>query len=467
MSSRLPPQEPARPRRRADRPTAPAAARASLRATGRALGLLATEPRRRRAQRQARVALGRVVADHLAGQPAPPLLATPLAAHRAAQLRLASTDAPPRPAATGWRPGAGPSPGGGSGTGGGSGAEPLGGGAVAESQAPPAQTRVASRASRSAGRHRDLAAELERLLLIVIQFLPRLAAKVRLRMADERLGAWATGLSDPQDPVVAAARERAAEAQRATAAARAAASANWRQAGDAASLAARLVSEAAADVIGWSAHGIRSGWNMLVAWLVSVAVAARHRLRHGSAAAGRHVRAGSSATREGLRAGTTATREGLRAGTAATREGLKAGSAAAGRGVRGAGSGIVGAAGGLASRIDALADRGRPRPNGSGTAAPPVGLTGTRPAGPAAPPPGTAAPPAGGPGDLPSAVIQEANGGRNGHPDGTGGGRLVLDPGDPIEAWWLPSSMEERAEEPPRPATGRRARGRGRDRDGP
>ena len=98
MSSRQPPQEPARPRRRADRPTAPAAARASVRAPpGRAIGLLVTEPRRRRAQRRARIALGRAVAAHLAGQPAPPLLATPLAAHRAAQLRLASTDPPPRP----------------------------------------------------------------------------------------------------------------------------------------------------------------------------------------------------------------------------------------------------------------------------------------------------------------------------------------------------------------------------------
>ena len=108
MSSRLPPQEPARPGRRAERPTAPAAARASLRAAGRALGLVASEPRRRRAQRQARVALGRAVADHLAGQPAPPLLASPLAAHRAAQLRLASTDAPPRPDPR-PAPGAGPS----------------------------------------------------------------------------------------------------------------------------------------------------------------------------------------------------------------------------------------------------------------------------------------------------------------------------------------------------------------------
>ena len=91
------PEEPGRSRRRADRPTAPGAARASVRAAGRALGLLATEPRRRRAQRRARVALGRAVAAHLAGQAAPPLLATPMAAHRAAQLRLASTDPPPRP----------------------------------------------------------------------------------------------------------------------------------------------------------------------------------------------------------------------------------------------------------------------------------------------------------------------------------------------------------------------------------
>ena len=106
MSRRQPPQEPARPRRRADdRPTAPAAARASVSAAGRALGLLVTEPRRRRAQRRARVALGRAVAAHLSGKPAPPLLATPLAAHRAAQLRLASTDPPPRP--TPAAPGAG------------------------------------------------------------------------------------------------------------------------------------------------------------------------------------------------------------------------------------------------------------------------------------------------------------------------------------------------------------------------
>jgi len=352
MSSRQPPQEPARPRRRADRPTAPAAAAAAVRAAGRAIGLWATEPRRRRAQRQARVALGRAVADHLAGQPAPPQLSTPLAAHRAAQLRLASTDIPPRPESSGGgqAPGGGQAWGGGQAPDGGPATQPSGRGAVAESQSPTVPAPVASRASRSAGRHRDLASEIERLLLIVVQFLPRLAARIRLRAADERLGAWTTGLSDPQDPVVAAARERAAEAQRASASARAAASANWRQAGDAARLAVRLVSVAVADLIGWAGHGIRSGSSMLVAWLVSVAVAARRRLRHGSAAAGRHVRAGSSATREGLRAGSTATRESLRAGStatreslragsAATRQGLRTGSAAAGRGVRGAGSG--------------------------------------------------------------------------------------------------------------------------------
>ncbi|MET0833736.1 MAG: hypothetical protein ABWZ62_07140, partial [Actinomycetota bacterium] len=53
------PEEPGRSRRRADRPTAPGAARASVGAAGRALRLLATEPRRRRAQRRARVVLGR------------------------------------------------------------------------------------------------------------------------------------------------------------------------------------------------------------------------------------------------------------------------------------------------------------------------------------------------------------------------------------------------------------------------
>ena len=191
MSSRLPPQEPARPRRRADRPTAPAAAAAAVRAAGRAMGLWASEPRRRRAQRRARIALGQAVADHLTGGPAPPMLAMPLADHRAAQLRLASTDAPPRPDPR-PAPGAGPS------LGGGSEAQPPGGGPVAEAQAPPARTRVASRASRSAGRRHDLAAELRRLLLIVVHFLPRLAARMRLRAADERLAGAAPAFGHEQ-----------------------------------------------------------------------------------------------------------------------------------------------------------------------------------------------------------------------------------------------------------------------------
>ena len=285
------PQEPGRARRRADRPTAPGAARASVRAAGRALRLMATEPRRRRTQRRARVALGRAVAAHLANQPAPPLWPRPWPP----TARPSSASPPPthRPAPTPPAPGGGPTPVGDS-TGG------------SRGEAPRAQ--VASRASRSAGR-RDLAAELERLLLIVVQFLPRLAARIRLRVADERLGAWATGMSDPQDPVVAKARAQAAEAQRAAVSARVAASANWRQAVDAARLAVRLVSEAVVDFTFWVGNGIRSGWSMLAAWLISVGVAARRRVRHGSAVAGRHVRASSAATGKSLRTGTAAPRE--------------------------------------------------------------------------------------------------------------------------------------------------------------
>ena len=280
------PQEPGRSRRRADRPTAPAAARASVRATGRAIGLLATEPRRRRAQRRARVALGRAVAATWpAGRPRrswptrwPPTARPSSASPPPTRHPVPVPSRPPGPDRSARRG--------------------RGGGRVQGARA-----RVASRASRSAGRHRDLAAELECLLLIVVQFLPRLAARVRLRVADERLGAWATGLSDLQDPTVAAARERAAEAQRAAASARVAASANWRQAADAARLAVRLVSEAVADLIFWVGHGIRSGSSMVFAWLVSLGVAGRRRVRHGSVTAGRHVRAGSTATRDSLRVG--------------------------------------------------------------------------------------------------------------------------------------------------------------------
>ena len=219
---------------------------------------------------------------------------------------------------------------------------------------------------------------------------------------------------------------------------------------DAARLAVRLAFEAVADLIGWAAHGIRSGSSMFVAWLISLAVAGRHRLRHGSATAGRHVRAGSAATRDGLRASSAATRDGLRASTTATREGLRSSTTAAGRGVRGAGAGIAGAAGGLASRIDALAERGR-----AGRAGRAGGVGSERPAGGPA-------------GDQ--AATQEFDVAGNGHADGAGGGRLVLDPGDPVEAWWLPSSMVDQVqpvEEAPAPVAGRRARaGGGRARAG-
>ena len=401
MSSHLPPKEPASPRRRADRPTAPAAARASVRAAGRALGLQATEPRRRRAQGQARVVLGRAVAGHLAGQPAPSFLAPPLAAHRAAQLRLASTEPPPRPGPRPTPPEEPTArPGRASRT-----------GAAAESPAPRARgsagarAAVASRAARSARRDRDLAAELERLLLIVVQLLPRLAARRRLRAAEERLGAWATGLVDPQDPAVAAALGRAAEAQQAAWSARAAAAANRRQAVDAARLAVHLVAEAVADVAAWAGHGIRSGSSMLVAWLVSLAVAGRRRLAHGSTA---------------------------------TRHGLRAGSAAAGRGVRGAGAGLAGAGGLVASRIDATVARRRTGGSGDTGAAPAVtqegdGARNGRPDGSA-----RAAEPR-----------PEVPAGRS---------RLVRDQGDPTEAWWLPSNLVEPAEEEPPPVSGRRAR---------
>jgi penicillin-binding protein 1A len=455
-------------------------------AAGRAIGLVATEPQRRRAQRRARVALGRAVAANLAGQPAPPLLAQPLAAHRAAQLRLASTDPPPRPGVRtgagagelrlGPRPGAGHAP---SGSGPAQGLEdaaarPSGTGAVAESKAPRDRAGVASRATRSDRRHRDLAAELERLLLIVVQFLPRLAARIRLRAADERLGAWATGLNDPQDPVVAAAREQAAEAHRAATSARMAAAANWHQAVDAARLAVRLVAEAVADVLFWAGQGIRSGSSMLVAWLASLTVAGRHRMRHGSAAAGRHVRAGSAATRDSLKAGSAATREGFRAGSAAAGRGMRG----AGRGVRGAGAGLAGAAGGLASRIDALTERGRASRTGNGASA--RLDTPTSPGGNGASArldtttgrAGNGASarldvPAEGrvldvttPNGDPAATmpgIEPLDGTGNGHPEGPGrDGRLGLDPVDPVEAWWLPSSLADRVEEP-QPVAGHRA----------
>jgi penicillin-binding protein 1A len=62
------------------------------------------------------------------------------------------------------------------------------------------------------------------------------------------------------------------------------------------------------------------------------------------------------------------------------------------------------------------------------------------------------------------AATQELDVARNGHADGAGRGRLVMDPGDPVEAWWLPSSMADQVEpveEAPAPVAGRRARAGG------
>src|ERR687885_53509 len=51
------------------------------------------------------------------------------------------------------------------------------------------------------------------------------------------------------------------------------------------------------------------------------------------------------------------------------------------------------------------------------------------------------------PGEVPAAA-QEGDGARNGHPDPAGRDRLAPDPADPVEAWWLPSSITDRLEEP-------------------
>jgi penicillin-binding protein 1A len=235
---------------------------------------------------------------------------------------------------------------------------------------------------------------------------------MRLRAAEERLGAWATGLADPQDPAVATALERATEAQRAAGSARAAAAANRRQAVDAARLAVRLVAEVVADVAAWAGHGIRSGSGMLLAWLVSLAVGGWRRLAHGF----------------------TATRHGLRAGSAA------------GRAVRGAGAGLAGAGGLVAARIDAAVARRRTGGNGAGAAVPAV--TQER--------------------DGARNGHQDGSGRaaepRPGVPAGRSG--PVRDQGDPTEAWWLPSNLVEPAEQEPPPVSGRRARAASRRRAG-
>jgi len=365
MSGSPPPPEPGRARRRTDRPTAAKAARASIRAAGRGIVLLAGEPGRRWRRHQARVALGAAVAARLAGQPAPSFLASPLAAHRAAELRLASTEVAPR----GRRA---------------SGAAPADG----------------SRASRSARHDRDVVAEAERLLLVVVQLLPRLSALLRLRVADARLGAWAAVLVDLPDPAVAEARERLAAAQLHAAEGSAAIAASRHEALTAARTAASLTGEALADVARWLGSGLRAGAGTLWAWLVSLAVAGRRGVR------------------------------GAVAGLAA----FLAGVAAA----------VLAAANGLAAGIDGLVARGRSRSRrGHGrrraAAEPPWG----------SPDPGdasTGAPPWGSP---------DPSGAHNGRVEGAAAapqhrGAPVGrddDQGEATEPWWLPSHLGDPAAE--------------------
>ncbi len=370
MSGSLTPPQPGRARRRADRPTAARAARASVRAAGRGLALLAGEPGRRWRRHQARVALGAAVAGRPAGHPAPTFLASPLAAHRAAQLRLASTEVPSRNRrASGASPGDGP------------------------------------RANRSARHDRDVAAEAERLLLIVIQFLPRLAALARLRAADARLGAWAAGLVDLPDPAVVEARERLAAAQLHAAEAGAAMTASRREALAAAGTAVTLTGEALADVAGWLGRGLRGGASMLWAWLVSVAVAGRRAAR------------------------------GAVAGLAA----FLAGAAAA---VLAAGNGAAAWIDGRVARHRARSHRPHPRRR---THTDPRREEASRPTG--APlrgspdPPGrpTAAPPQGSP--DPSGAPPA--GARNGRVEGAGVPVGGDDQGEATEPWWLPSHLDD------------------------
>jgi penicillin-binding protein 1A len=259
MSSSLRSPQPSRARRRADRPTAAGAARASVRAAGRGVALLAGDPGRRWRRHQARVDLGAAVAGRLAGQPAPAFLAVPLAAHRAAQLRLASTNVPSR-----------------------NGRPPAPGAAPADG----------ARAGRSARHDRDAVAEVERLLLLAVQFLPRLAALLRLRVADARLGAWAVGMVDLPDPAVAAARERLVAAQARAAEAGAAMTASRREALASAGTAAALTGGALADAAGWLGRGLRGGAGRLWAWLVSLALATGRGVVLLAVAVGRGVRGG-------------------------------------------------------------------------------------------------------------------------------------------------------------------------------
>jgi penicillin-binding protein 1A len=417
MSSPTSPK-PGRARRRADRPTATRAARASVRASGRGLALLAGEPGRRWRRHQARVALGKAVATRLAGQPAPAFLAAPLAAHRAAQLRLASTDVPSR---NRWPAGAAPTEG--------------------------------TRAGRSARHQRDVAADVERLLLLVVQFLPRLAALLRLRAADSRLGAWAAGLVDLPDPAVVAARERLAAAQARAAEAGAAMAASRREAQASAETALALAGAALARAAGSFGRGLRSGATALWAWLVALAAASGRGLRAATVTVGRGLRGAAvavaaflagaatavvaagnasaaridarvtrrrerSRARRARRARRAAARSRPAAGLRAADPGSTAGSRAA-AGTHAAGPGAAGHLGGAPAGVGAAGDPGR----GEAVEVPPFGVRNGRVEGAAVP------------------------------------ARSTGDRGEATEPWWLPSHLGDAAAAGPR-GRGRRVRRR-------
>jgi len=416
MSGSLTPPQPGRARRRADRPTAAKAARASVRAAGRGLALLAGEPGRRWRRHQARVALGAAVAGRLAGQPAPTFLASPLAAHRAAQLRLASTDVPSR-----------------------------------NRRAPGAAPADGSRANRSARHDPDVVAEVERLLLIVVQFLPRLAALARLRVSDARLGAWAVGLVDLADPAVAEARERLAAAQLHAAEAGAAMTASRREALAAAGTAVTLTGEALADAAGWLGRGLRNGASMLWAWLVPAATDGGRALVSLAVTGRRAVVPLAAAGRRGMVAFAAASGRAMVSLASAGRRGVVAFAAASGRAARGAAAGLavflagaaaalLAAGNGTAAWIDARVTSGRVRARHRRARRPAAADLRREEA-------------SGGPALAPPAGL------RNGRVEGVGVPVAGDDQREATEPWWLPSNLGDPVEDGPSRA-GRRARRR-------
>ena len=97
---------------------------------------------------------------------------------------------------------------------------------------------------------------------MVVQFLPRLAALVRLRVAEARLGAWAVGLVDLPDPAVTRARKRLVANQAHAAEVAAAIAASREETREAAHTAAALTGEALADFAAFIGRQLRAGAGM-------------------------------------------------------------------------------------------------------------------------------------------------------------------------------------------------------------